>query len=165
MELIKKMKTLLLVIVVSILTLSCSENVKKEIDKKKVYTDSIQIINLDSCFLELMLLDSVIDMNNFCIEYDSVEFISPYILKEKIEAKINKTLEVDWSEVPEQQYVLIFYHDKKRVGIVSRDIIDFSSNMKNRVFKSKRFLLKIRNDNVSTKVVVKSIGSENLTDF
>jgi len=93
-------------------------------------------------------------MNDFCIEYDSVEFVSPYILKEKIEAKIHKNLVVGWSEVPEQQYLLIFYHKKNKVGIVNRDIIDFSSDMKNRVFKSKIFL-SIKKDSTSNKVVIK----------
>ena len=148
------MKDLLLIIVFSLFVLSCSDNVQKEVDRKKVYTDSVQIINLDSCFLKLILLDSVIDMNDFCIEYDSVEFVSPYILKEKIEAKIHKNLVVGWSEVPEQQYLLIFYHKKNKVGIVNRDIIDFSSDMKKRVFKSKIFL-SIKKDSTSNKVVIK----------
>ena len=153
----KNKKIFLHIIVFIFFAISCSDKTQKVEDKQKVFTDSIQIVNLDSCFMNLMNEDYVIDMNDFCIEYDSVEFVSPYISKEKIEDKVQKKLEVDWSEVPEEQYVLIFYHNENKVGIVSRSIIDVSSTLKNKILKNKRFSLKIAHDSVSSKIVFEAI--------
>ena len=136
-----------LAILVSILLASCSTVDRKKEKKEKSFVDSIQIINLDSCFLNLTHSDTLLDMNEFCIKYDSIEFCSPYTPKEKIEKKINKNLKVDWLDVPEGEYILIFYQNETKIGTVGRDIMDFSSTINDVIFRQKKFLLKKRKEN------------------